>query len=281
MNDSQGSTWNLEEKICSGGFGTLYSCRENSDVIIKTQHESDRQLIKEEHFYKDISRRKEVSKWLPNLISSGISNGLRFIVLERFPFDLQTFTNVNRISKHQACDMTQQLISALEFIHTFGYSHGDMKSKNVLVRFDEGVITLKLADFGLVKKFLKNGSHVEFQLKKTCCHRGTIPFISEDSHLGVIPSRRSDFENMAWFIIPSLFNGVLPWFNKIRGFSTRQVLTSKQNVKQKVLKGDESVMTIMMPTQSYRRIFEFLCKVVQLDYQEKPDYGLFKELFSC
>jgi serine/threonine protein kinase len=278
MIDSQGSTWQLEEKICSGGFGTIYSCRDNSDVVIKTQHESDRQLIKEEHFYKDISRNEDVSKWLPNLISSGISNELRFIVIERFPFDLQTFMNVNQISKQHACDMTRQLISAIKFIHSFGYSHGDMKAKNVLVKFDEGVITLKLADFGLVKKFIRNGSHVEFQLKKLCCHRGTIPFISEDSHLGVIPSRRSDFENMIWFIIPSLFKGVLPWVNKIR-FSPSQVLSSKQNAKQMFLKGDESIMTTMMPKQSHRRIFKFMCKIVQLDYQEKPDYDSFNELF--
>ena len=194
--DRQGRPWSLNEKLCRGGFGTIYSCAENDKVVVKTQPRSDDQLRKEERCYRDLSRSGEALKYIPGLVTSGVADDLRFIVIERFPCDLQRLIDNIQLSKRERCDMARQLLSAIRFIHSFGYSHGDLKAKNVLVRSGGCAISLCITDFGLAHKFMEDGVHVSYTPGKLCLHRGTLSFISEDSHIGAIPSRRSDLENM-------------------------------------------------------------------------------------
>jgi vaccinia related kinase len=280
--DHQGQPWSLDERLCRGGFGTIYSCTENDKVVVKTQPRSDDQLRKEERFYRDLrdlmrDRTQDGCKYIPDLVTSGVANDLRFIVIERFPFDLQRFIDNIQLSKYERCDMARQLISAIRFIHSFGYSHGDLKAKNVLVRSDGGIISLYITDFGLVHKFMKNKTHVLYTAGKLCLHRGTLPFISEDSHLGVIPSRRSDLENMGWLLIASLFGGALPW-SKLTGKSP--VLSAKQNTKKMISSGDDIILKKMMPGQSHKRMLRYMIVVVGLGYEEEPDYDSLEKIFE-
>ncbi len=269
--DHQGATWSLDEKLYKGGFGTIYSCLNNSDVVIKTQPKSDDQLRKEECFYYDL-RCTESSKYIPNIVTSGIANDLRFIVINRFPFDLHRFIQNINISKQTRCTMATQLLSALQFIHSFGYSHGDLKAHNVLVKSDGADISLYITDFGLVHRFDNDGSHVPYIPGKLSKHRGTLPFISEDSHIGVIPSRRSDLENMGWLLISSVFRGVLPWLK----LNKSKVLKSKQDAKRTI----EQSLKDMMQGQSHKRILKYMRIVISMKYEESPDYEVLKEVFE-
>lgn len=289
--DNQGTPWSLDERLCRGGFGTIYSCTENDKVVVKTQPRSDDQLRKEELFYRDLSVARDAPplgardlqaarsdcKYIPDLVTSGVANDLRFIVIERFPFDLQRFIDNIQLSKHERCGMAHQLISAIRFIHSFGYSHGDLKAKNILARSEGGSISLYITDFGLTHKFVKDGKHVPYTAGKLCLHRGTLPFISEDSHVGAIPSRRSDLENMGWLFIASLFGGVLPW-SKLTGKSP--VLSAKQDAKRMISSGEDSVLKKMMPGQSHKRLLRYMIAVVGLEYQEDPDYDSLEKIFE-
>jgi vaccinia related kinase len=282
--DHQGKPWSLDERLCKGGFGTIYSCTENDNVVVKTQPRSDDQLRKEERFYRylsnltrDRSGYRPGCKYIPDLVTSGVANDLRFIVIERFPFDLQHFIDNIQLSKHERCSMARQLISAIRFIHSFGYSHGDLKAKNVLVRSEGGVISLYITDFGLVHKFMRDEVHAPYTPGKLCLHRGTLPFISEDSHVGAIPSRRSDLENMGWLLIASLFGGVLPW-SKLSGKSL--VLRAKQSAKQMISSREDTVLKKMMPGQSHKRLFLYMIAVVELEYEDEPDYDSLEKIFE-
>ncbi len=277
--DHQGRKWSLEEKLYKGGFGTIYSCTENDKVVVKTQPRSDDQLRREERFYRDLcGGQSTVSKYIPDLVTSGVVNNLRFIVIERFPFDLQRFINNIQLSKHERCIMAKQLLSAIRFIHASGYSHGDLKAKNVLVRSEGGIASLYITDFGLVHKFLNpNMSHVSYSPGKLGLHRGTLPFISEDSHVGVIPSRRSDLENMGWLLIASLFVGTLPW---AKMHSKSSVLSAKRVAKQMISNGEDLVIKRMMPGQSHKRLFIYMSDVCRLTYDEEPDYDALERIFE-
>jgi vaccinia related kinase len=282
--DRQGKLWSLDERLCRGGFGTIYSCTDNDKVVVKTQPWSDDQLRKEECFYRDLSNLMRARsdegtapKYIPDLVTSGVANDLRFIVIERFPFDLQRFIDNNQLSKQERCGMARQLISANRFIHSFGYSHGDLKAKNVLARSEGGTISLYITDFGLVHKFMKDGVHVPYTPGKLCLHRGTLPFISEDSHVGAIPSRRSDLENLGWLLISSLFGGMLPW-SKMTGRNS--VLDAKQTAKRMISCGEDSVLKKMMPGQSHKRLLKYMVAVVGLKYEEVPDYDSLEKIFE-
>jgi vaccinia related kinase len=173
--------------------------------------------------------------------------------------------------------MARQLISAIRFIHSFGYSHGDLKAKNVLVRSEGGVISLYITDFGLVHKFMRDGVHLPYTPGKLCLHRGTLPFISEDSHVGAIPSRRSDLENMGWLLVASLFGGVLPW-SKLSG--KNPVLSAKQSAKQIISSGEDTILKKMLPGQSHKRLFRYMIEVVELEYEDELDYDSLEKIFE-
>lgn len=54
--------------------------------------------------------------------------------------------NQEKLSEFEACKYFQQLISAVEYLHTIGCAHRDIKPSNILL--DEQM-NLKLIDFGL------------------------------------------------------------------------------------------------------------------------------------
>ena len=59
----------------------------------------------------------------------------------------------------QLSDLGMQLVSQLEILHKLGYTHGDIKFKNIC--FDKISGNYSLIDFGLAKRiFHRNGMHM-------------------------------------------------------------------------------------------------------------------------
>jgi serine/threonine protein kinase len=71
-----------------------------------------------------------------------------FLVLEKMDFDLKQFSNHTniQINKTMIRNFLHQMLSALQYCHSRGVIHGDVKPKNILVSKD--FQTSKLADFG-------------------------------------------------------------------------------------------------------------------------------------
>jgi vaccinia related kinase len=274
LTDYNGNVWTDFRKLCRGGFGTIYDCGKDDRVVVKTQPARDKQLKMEEEFYSNLTKRvaSQMSDYVPTFVASGVSGTVRFIVLEKIPHDVNEFLKLNKkIQKKTFCDMTVQLVAALQFLHSLEYSHGDLKDKNVLVCPAEKPI-LKLCDFGLVRKFTTDdGSHVPYTPGKLSYHRGTLPFTGVDSHMGAIPSRRTDLENLGWFVISCFFGKGLPW----EKFSKNKILNYKIIVKSRL---PDSVDKLM-PGKSTKRVKSFMKIVDALNYESSPDYEELKDIF--
>lgn len=56
----------------------------------------------------------------------------------------------------------QQVTQALEYLHTQGIAHRDIKLENVLVFQEDGEVCAKVSDFGFATRFLRKGQIVRF-----------------------------------------------------------------------------------------------------------------------
>ncbi len=52
----------------------------------------------------------------------------------------------NRLKEKHACKYFQELIAAIQYIHSIGICHRDLKPENLLIDYD---MSLKMVDFGL------------------------------------------------------------------------------------------------------------------------------------
>ncbi len=99
-------------------------------------------------------------------------------------------------------------IDSLEYIHSKGYVHKDIKGSNIL--FDrKSKKKIYLVDFGLCNKFCPGGLHRPNEPDNRWAHEGTEEYTSRDSHRGCF-SRRGDLEVTLYNLIEWL-GGRLPW----------------------------------------------------------------------
>ena len=75
------------------------------------------------------------------------------------------------------------MISRLEYIHYKTFLHRDVKPDNFLIGVGKRAKTIFIIDFGLAKRYFKNGKHIEFCNDKNLT--GTARYASVNTHLGV------------------------------------------------------------------------------------------------
>lgn len=125
---------------------------------------------------------------LPKYITSGVcmynEKEFRFLVMDRYARDLQSF--LNESASHQLSEvgvmcLMRQMLYTLEYIHTKGYSHGDIKGANLMLKSDAESY---LVDYGLAVRFRRDNSHLKYEIKPERKHNGTIEYTSRDAHCG-------------------------------------------------------------------------------------------------
>ncbi|MFN2501862.1 MAG: protein kinase [Pyrinomonadaceae bacterium] len=151
--------------IGQGGMGSVMLGRSEVDgraVAIKTLLP---EVAVSEQSLKRFIREIEVASSLqhPNIvqfIEHGAHNGLVYLVTE-----FVAGMDASRLAKHRGgrlyytemVSVISQTLAALDFAHSQGFVHRDIKEQNILVTADGSEPTAKLTDFGLSKSFKQTG----------------------------------------------------------------------------------------------------------------------------
>ncbi len=151
--------------IGQGGMGSVMLARSEKTgqaVAIKTLLP---EVAVSEQSLKRFLREIEVASALrhPNIVSyieHGTHNGIVYLVTEFI-----SGMDASRLAKHRGGKMNfrevvqiiEQTLAALDFAHTLGFVHRDIKEQNILIEGEFPRAQAKLTDFGLSKSFKQTG----------------------------------------------------------------------------------------------------------------------------
>ena len=95
--------------------------------------------------------------------------------MDRFGKDLQKLfqTGKKRFSDQVTYNLAIKIIDVLEYIHSKGYAHNDIKAQNLLLGYGRTKENdVYLVDFGLVSKYQRDGVHNEYKPDARKAHDG-------------------------------------------------------------------------------------------------------------
>ncbi|XP_011300000.1 serine/threonine-protein kinase VRK1 [Fopius arisanus] len=308
LTDITQKDWRLGPRLGCGGFGDIYLASEeihkavgqDAKYVIKIEPHHNGPLFVEMNFYIRAARQHMIKKWcdsqslsrigIPSYEGSGshIYKGerFRFLVIPRYGIDVgQLFQNYGRkLPTKLVNNLAGQMLDALEYIHSHGYAHSDVKSSNIIL---EDVPTISenprayLVDYGLAYRFRTTaGAHKPFVHDERRAHEGTLEFTSRDAHHGT-HSRRGDMETLGYNILQWLC-GRLPWEREQGGMSPTSNPDDIHSQKELFLSDITNFMKVCFPDRKKppAAITAYMKYIATLDFEAKPNYSYLRSLFT-
>ena len=145
-------------------------------------------------------------------------------------------------------NICRQMFKCLEFIHTKGVVHRDIKPNNFLIKNNK----IKLCDFGFSKQIIIKKKFInESKIDKII---GTINYISVNVHDLIDPSMRDDIESAIYIIYYLLEK--LEWVSKNKNMTIEEIYEKKKNFSNKIIDYIRSLEFSQIP--EYSKLFHHL-----------------------
>lgn len=273
--------YHVDTEISNGSFGRVYVCRDEKNRKYALKYPI-KQTTVNDTFQNEVNiynhLRTELHKYSPPVLYIPRYRIIKYqkktLILNELLGDTIDKRYKSLLSKHQGLPLrelvllTIQLISCIKFIHTLGIIHQDLKPENFLFGTGETNDQIFCIDFGLSKIYLKNKSHVPFELINH--FRGTVRYAPLSAHKCESQSRKDDLESLGYIFV-YLFNGKLPW---------QDIKERDKKKKKKLVENRKENISLLDLTHGMpREYYMYMEYVKNLEYDEKPDYSTLKKMF--
>lgn len=263
----------LIDKIGSGSFGEVYltRCTDGKFVAGKVEERVKESRIRTEYkIYRSLHKSNK-GFGLPKIYSFAETPSFYIMFMQLLGPSLEDMLDKynRKLQVYTVLTLGEQLINIMYNIHQAGYIHRDIKPNNFLIGIGKNNSQVYITDFGLSKRYIRNGKHMPFRNHRSLI--GTARYASINMHLGEEPSRRDDLESIGYMLI-YLLKGCLPWQGLKKKGKKRDYL---QRIGAKKMSVPLSKLCENLPDCFEKYIY--YCR--HLDFDATPDYNYLLNLF--
>ncbi|MQM07738.1 hypothetical protein Taro_040583 [Colocasia esculenta] len=278
-----GDKYKLGRKIGSGSFGEIYLAThvdtfEIVAVKIEKTETKHPQLLYEAKLYNALRGASGIA----NIRWSGINGEDNVLVLDLLGPSLEDlFVYCGRkFSLKSVLMLADQMITRIEYLHSKGYLHRDIKPDNFLMGLGRKANQAS-TEIRCISSILDLQKDIVICPPIATFHTenknltGTARYASCNTHLGIEQSRRDDLESLGYVLLYFL-RGSLPW----QGLKAATKKQKYDKICEKKLSTPIEVLCKSHPVE-FASYFHY-CH--SLTFDQRPDYGflrrLFRDLFS-
>ncbi|QRI43016.1 ankyrin repeat protein [Cheloniid poxvirus 1] len=280
LQDITGKEWVIEKLLGFGGFGKVYEVSSRSDhcinnsLVAKIENLENETIVMETLVYNSMYEIDKINNWMRihNIDHLGIPKYYgcgyfkycrvyyRFILLEKLYLSTnKIFSRILCYRKELIKSITTDVLITLEYIHSYGISHGDIKPENIMLDINKRAY---LIDYGIASHFMIHGKHIEYRKYQKGLRKGTVYYASLDTHNGAKVTRRGDLESLGYCML-TWMGHKLSW-KRINNVSL--IHASKCDFIKRLHEGK------LKYNKKFKFIYLFIKEVTKLSYEERPDY---------
>ncbi|KAK6912731.1 Protein kinase domain, partial [Dillenia turbinata] len=268
-----GEKYKLGRKIGRGSFGEIYLATHiDTFEIVAVKMENNKtkhpQLLYEAKLYNIL----QGGSGIPGIKWCGVDGEDNVLVIDLLGpslEDLYVYCG-RKFSLKTVLMLADQMITRIEYLHSKGFLHRDIKPDNFLMGLGRKANQVYIIDFGLAKRYRDPTTHRHIPYKENKNLTGTARYASCNTHLGIEQSRRDDLESLGYVLLYFL-RGSLPW----QGLKAATKKQKYDKICEKKLSTPIEVLCKSHPVE-FASYFHY-CH--SLTFDQRPDYGFLKRLF--